>query len=105
MEGENPRRVISRLIVEKTWTKTIPITRQAASTRRNRGLSRTTRKFSSQELAVRVPRNPAGKANQATKPYRTEVAASPTNSHRKECLASSPAVAGPNAQPALKDIL
>src|SRR5947208_3934108 len=47
---------------------------------------------------------PWGRANQATIPKRIEVNASPANNQRKDRFARKPAVAGPKAQPAFRDI-
>src|SRR5205085_1196023 len=104
VEGEKPCDITSRLIVEKTCTNTNQIVSEANSTWRNRLSSRTTRSVSPKAFPARMPRTPAGKANHATTPYKIEVAASPTNNQRKDFCASNPAVAGPKAQPALKDI-
>src|ERR1043166_8690730 len=91
-------------MVEKSCMKASKTVSAANNTCRKRRSSPMRRRVSPRALPARRPRNPDGKANHATRPKRTDVKASPTNSHAKDVFASNPAVAGPKAQPALKAI-
>src|SRR5207245_1743383 len=101
---ENPLRVISRLMVEKTCTNTRPMPSTATNACRNLLSVRKTRTVSNKVFPASLLLKPLGNANHATRPYSTEVAASPMKSHKKDFLAKKPAVAGPKANPALSAI-